>query len=49
MQASLIFLKKFLSQRINLENIEQKKNWIGIGLIIDFEETIKKISKRVIR
>ncbi len=41
------FLKKFLSQRINLENIEQKKNWIGIGLIIDFEETIKKFQKEL--
>ena len=41
------FLKKFLSQRINLENIEQKKNWIGIGLIIDFEETIKKFQNEL--
>ncbi|GAM32360.1 hypothetical protein P23_2885 [Acinetobacter calcoaceticus] len=41
------FLKKFLSQRTKLENIEQKKNWIGIGLIIDFEETIKQFQKEL--
>ncbi|WP_144730927.1 NACHT domain-containing protein [Acinetobacter oleivorans] len=41
------FLKKFLSQRTKPENIEQKKNWIGIGLIIDFEETIKKFQKEL--
>ncbi|PIL90524.1 hypothetical protein CA950_14100, partial [Acinetobacter pittii] len=41
------FLKEFLSQRTKLENIEQKKNWIGIGLIIDFEETIKQFQKEL--
>ncbi|OTT68056.1 hypothetical protein CAT75_16900 [Acinetobacter baumannii] len=41
------FLKKFLSQRTKLENVEQKKNWIGIGLIIDFEETIKQFQKEL--
>ncbi|WP_045126879.1 NACHT domain-containing protein [Acinetobacter nosocomialis] len=41
------FLKKFLSQRTKLENIEQRQNWIGIGLIIDFEETIKQFHKEL--
>lgn len=41
------FLKEFLSQRTKLEDIEQKKNWIGIGLIIDFEETIKQFQKEL--
>ncbi|NUF39274.1 hypothetical protein HUN22_16670, partial [Acinetobacter lactucae] len=41
------FLKEFLSQRTKLENIEQKKNWIGIGLIIDFEETIKQFQREL--
>ncbi len=41
------FLKEFLSQRTKLENIEQRQNWIGIGLIIDFEETIKQFQKQL--
>jgi hypothetical protein len=41
------FLKKSLSQRTKLENIEQRQNWIGIGLIIDFEETIKQFHKEL--
>lgn len=41
------FLKEFLSQRTKLENIEQRQNWIGIGLIIDFEETIKQFEKEL--
>lgn len=41
------FLKKFLSLRTKLENIEQRQNWISIGLIIDFEETIKQFHKEL--
>lgn len=36
------FLKKTLWQRIKVENIEQKRNWITIGLILDFEKTVKQ-------
>ncbi|WP_427837815.1 NACHT domain-containing protein [Acinetobacter baumannii] len=36
------FLKKTLWQRIKVDNIDQQRNWITIGLILDFEKTVKQ-------
>lgn len=36
------FIKKTLWQRIKVDNIDQQRNWITIGLILDFEKTVKQ-------
>jgi Predicted NTPase (NACHT family) len=36
------FIKQNLWQRIKVDNIDQQRNWITIGLILDFEKTIKQ-------
>lgn len=36
------FIKQTLWQRIKVDNIDQQRNWITIGLILDFEKTVKQ-------